>query len=189
MASTADVRNPFAFSDQEPMEGEGTPMSDARGMQTVRTLHTHELGNDEDMPDFDGDDLEMVPTPQPTGEVDSDGDGTQAENESPGDLEPPPSPPPGTPFEDDEVPPPPTMEALPESQRTRTLVREEADDDLAPLAELAQPLGTQVLSDTPVPKGSVAKAMRPGIPVLPALTQEQVELLDQCFSGITDVPT
>eukprot|EP00971_Amphidinium_carterae_P120947 2395894-Amphidinium_carterae.1 len=56
MATTADVRNPFAFSDQEPMEG--TPMSDTRdGLPTVRTLHTQEF--EDDMPDFDGDDLEM----------------------------------------------------------------------------------------------------------------------------------
>eukprot|EP00971_Amphidinium_carterae_P240735 4778951-Amphidinium_carterae.1 len=184
MATTADVRNPFAFSDQEPMDE--SPLSGTRaGIPTVRTLGTHEL--EDDMPDFDGDDdLEMVPTPQPTGEVES--DGTQAENESPGDLEPP-SPPPGTPFQDDEVPPPPTMEAVPVSQQTRTLVREEVDDDLAPLAELARPVATQVLSGTPVPKGSVAKALRPGIPPIPDLTEEQMELLNQCFHGLTDVPT
>eukprot|EP00971_Amphidinium_carterae_P210179 4169990-Amphidinium_carterae.1 len=65
------------------------------------------------------------------------------------------------------------MEPLPVSQQTRELVRQEIDDDLAPLAELARPLAAQVLSGTPVPKGSVAKAMRPGTPPIPELTQEQ----------------
>eukprot|EP00971_Amphidinium_carterae_P301445 5989484-Amphidinium_carterae.1 len=65
------------------------------------------------------------------------------------------------------------MEPLPVSQPTRELVREEIDDDLAPLAELARPIATQVLSGTPVPKGSVAKAMRPGTPPIPDLTEEQ----------------
>eukprot|EP00971_Amphidinium_carterae_P143587 2844637-Amphidinium_carterae.1 len=57
MATTADVRNPFAFEDQEPIDG--SPLSGTRGgILTVRTLRTQEL--EDDMPDFDAeDDLEM----------------------------------------------------------------------------------------------------------------------------------
>eukprot|EP00971_Amphidinium_carterae_P338771 6476278-Amphidinium_carterae.1 len=179
MATTADVRNPFALSDQEPMDGEGTPMSDARDLRTVRTLHTHELDEEEGMPDFDGDDLEMVPTPPPT----------QEEVDSPGSLYPP-SPPEDGPFSEEEVPPPPTMEAVPTAQMTRELIREEIDDDSVPLTDLANPppLATQVLT-TPVPKGSVAKVLRSGTPPpIPDLTADQRELLDRCFTGVSDVP-
>eukprot|EP00971_Amphidinium_carterae_P103538 2049969-Amphidinium_carterae.1 len=121
----------------------------------------------------------MVPTPPPT----------QEEVDSPGSLYPP-SPPKDGLYSEDEVPAPPTMEAVPTAQMTRQLIREEIDDDSVPLADLVNPppLATQVLT-TPVPKGSVAKVLRSGTPPpIPDLSPEQRELLDRCFTGVSDVP-
>eukprot|EP00971_Amphidinium_carterae_P101657 2012065-Amphidinium_carterae.1 len=64
MATTANVRNPFAFDSVEPQEN--SPLSNGTPrIPTVRTLHTQDFMDDE--PDFDAeDDLEMVPSPPPT---------------------------------------------------------------------------------------------------------------------------